>query len=217
MLTVAVVSSKGGVGKTTLCAALAVRAAKDGDVALIDLDPMGSLSSWWKRRVKADPKNGKTLKIVEGLDGTMLHRDVRVLEGKFDYTFIDTPPAMMETMEEAVQAATVVIIPLRASAFDLAAFDPVIAACKKFNKPYGFVLNATHTKKGEAKQWNDLAKGVIDALEEDGQVLKTIEERWVYVGAVTTGKSGPEMPKSTEAKVEINGLWNAIKKLGSGK
>jgi CobQ/CobB/MinD/ParA nucleotide binding domain len=46
----ALASSKGGVGRTTLCAALAVRAVQRGrPVALIDRDPSENLASWADR------------------------------------------------------------------------------------------------------------------------------------------------------------------------
>jgi chromosome partitioning protein len=58
MRVVTLAGTKGGIGKTTLCSALAVRAAEDRDkVALIDLDPQESLTSWWTRRGKT--KNPK--------------------------------------------------------------------------------------------------------------------------------------------------------------
>jgi chromosome partitioning protein len=58
MLCIAVVNSKGGVGKTTLCAALAVRAAKDGKrVVLVDLDPQQSLAEWFNLRGGAGSSN----------------------------------------------------------------------------------------------------------------------------------------------------------------
>ena len=45
-------SQKGGAGKTTLAAHIAVEAerAGAGPVALIDLDPQGSLAAWWNSR-----------------------------------------------------------------------------------------------------------------------------------------------------------------------
>ena len=50
-------SQKGGAGKTTLAAHLAVaaEAAGDGPAVLIDTDPQGSLSAWWNVRVSETP------------------------------------------------------------------------------------------------------------------------------------------------------------------
>ena len=51
MIAIAVVNTKGGVGKTTLTTALAVRAAQESErVAVVDFDPQGSLANWWDRR-----------------------------------------------------------------------------------------------------------------------------------------------------------------------
>jgi hypothetical protein len=62
MRVVTLAGTKGGTGKTTLASALAVRAAEDSPkVALIDLDPQESLSSWWTRRGKA--KNPKLFEV----------------------------------------------------------------------------------------------------------------------------------------------------------
>ena len=54
MIVISVVNTKGGVGKTTLASALAVRASQEGRVAMVDLDPQRSLIKWWKRRGPSD-------------------------------------------------------------------------------------------------------------------------------------------------------------------
>ena len=58
MYVIVLASQKGGAGKTTLAAHLAViaEAAGDGPAVLIDTDPQGSLSAWWNVR-KADSPN----------------------------------------------------------------------------------------------------------------------------------------------------------------
>ena len=52
MRVIVVASHKGGSGKTTLAAHLAVAAerANAGPVVLLDIDPRGSLIGWWESR-----------------------------------------------------------------------------------------------------------------------------------------------------------------------
>ena len=47
MRTIALVTQKGGAGKTTVAASLSVAASEAGEkVAALDLDPQGSLAAW---------------------------------------------------------------------------------------------------------------------------------------------------------------------------
>ena len=56
-------TQKGGAGKTTLAASLAVAAVSDGEsVHAIDIDPQGSLYSWGQRRTSADIPGASVVK-----------------------------------------------------------------------------------------------------------------------------------------------------------
>ena len=57
MQVLTIASQKGGTGKTTLSAHLAVEAelAGAGPVAVVDTDPQGSLAAWWNTRVADTP------------------------------------------------------------------------------------------------------------------------------------------------------------------
>src|SRR5580658_3568838 len=56
MHTIALVSKKGGTGKSTLAIGLATAALADGHkVCLLETDPQGTVSHWRRRRMQAEP------------------------------------------------------------------------------------------------------------------------------------------------------------------
>ena len=72
MQTIVINSQKGGSGKTTICAHLAVEAerAGDGPVFVIDTDPQGTLSTWHEHRVAEVPQRAEVplANLAGGLD-----------------------------------------------------------------------------------------------------------------------------------------------------
>src|SRR5262249_60502679 len=100
---VTLASTKGGVGKTTLASALAVRAAEEcRRVALLDLDPQESLASWWTRRGKV--KNPKLFEV----DATAEAVEVLRREG-WQWDFIDTGPDRIGLVETGIARAKLVL------------------------------------------------------------------------------------------------------------
>jgi chromosome partitioning protein len=78
-LTLAVVNSKGGVGKTTTAVALAEVLAEAGPAALVDLDRQGSATMWHQLATEAGtPMGAELVHDLDPMPGT-----ARV---------IDTPP-----------------------------------------------------------------------------------------------------------------------------
>lgn len=199
---VAVASTKGGVGKSTLTACLSVRAAKDSPrVAMIDMDPQGSLLGWWTRR--GQPKNPR---LMIGAERT-LHEELASLDEQgWDYVFIDTPPAMLDIIERGVTAAHFVVIPLKASSLDVLAVDVIIETCQQHGVPYGLVINDAEMR------WR-ITASAAEALTDCGPLLATVGHRAAYVSAMTTGRTGPEsadVKRDGDAAAEINALWLAV-------
>lgn len=193
-------ASKGGVGKTTLSAALAVRAAQDGArVGFFDTDFQRSLEMWWKLR--GETENPKLI----GLDCSQEGLELLIADG-WDWVFIDTPPALMDRIEQAIACADLVLIPTGASMLDLTALQPVIDICLAMQRPYVFVLNKVEA---DAK----LTTTAASALEGAGQLMKArITYRRPYISAMTAGKSGPEVERGSACANEIDALWAELQK-----
>jgi len=201
-LAITLASSKGGQSKSLLAGCLAVRAMKDGRVAIIDWEPQGSLSIWWKLR--GQPSNPH-LHVTRG----DLAKDVAMLKaGGFRTIVIDTPPTPMEPISRAIEACDFVVVPTRVGLFDVGGIRPVIGFCQEHKRPFLFVLTGTNP---DASGWPKLIRDAANSLKRYGPVAtKTIRERAAYISALNSGKAGSEIDKGASA--EIDALWQAIKR-----
>ena len=120
MNVIAFASRKGGSGKSTLAAHLSTQAGRPSRTLLIDCDPQGSLTLWHKLRRTEKPK------LVSVNRGIVEIVKAAKREG-YEWVFIDTPPNQSAVVSEAIRAATLVIIPARATVFDMMAVQETIA------------------------------------------------------------------------------------------
>ena len=203
MRVISVTSSKGGVGKTTLASALAVRAARDSKrVAMVDLDPQNSLADWWKRRGGTNNPC-----IFSNADTATDAVEALRMDG-WDWVFIDTPPAFMHTMQDAIECADLALVPLRASALDLVASELAVAMAQEAGTPFLCVINDAEPR------WKTTHSARDYLLASSIPVANTIiAHRQAYLSAMTSGKSGPEVDSSKDksAVKEITSLWSEIK------
>jgi chromosome partitioning protein len=192
----AVASLKGGVGKTTLTAHLAVQAgcAGAGPVALIDTDPQGSLSAWWNSRESLTPA-------FASVDVSELSSHISALKAHARLILIDTPPAFLPTVQAAVSVADLVLIPARPSPHDLRAVSPVVDIVEEAQKPFIFALNAATPR-------SIIALEAVRALAQHGKVAPvTIHHRIDFAASMVDGRTVGELDPNSRSAEEIASLW----------
>ncbi|MCP5365380.1 MAG: ParA family protein [Hyphomicrobiales bacterium] len=193
-------SQKGGSGKTTLCGHLAVQAelAGCGPVALIDTDPQGSLAAWWNARASETP-----LFMKAQVD--YLHEDLDQLERSgVNLVFIDTPPAVTDTIRQIVAFADLVVIPTKPSPHDLRAVGATLDIVDSQMKQLVFVVNDAMPR---ARMTSDTAI----ALSQHGTVAPVcVSHRVVYATSMIHGMTVVETDPGSPPALEIADLWNYV-------
>jgi chromosome partitioning protein len=199
-------SRKGGAGKSTLTAHLAAFCHQAGHrTVVIDADPQGSLTLWHSLRPDRQPdlRSG-----ARGIERALAHA---MVEG-YQWAFIDTAASMWVVAQEAIRAATMVLIPARPGFFDLNAVRETVAAAREGNKPYAVVLNATPVKRDDKE-----APAVVQSrafFETLGIPVWAgqVSQRTGFVLTLAAGASITEVAPESAAGTEMTGLWSAVER-----
>ena len=201
MQTIVINSQKGGSGKTTLCAHLAVQSelSGDGPAFVIDTDPQGTLSTWHEKREAEIPQRAEVAltNIEEGLK----------LLGKHGaaYCFIDTAPTRTDENVALFRMANLVLVPIRPSPSDLWAASATVALLKEEGVPFLFVLT-------QAKINASITGQAAAALSHHGPVAETfIADRVPYAAAMNDGRTAIELLSKGPSALETAKLWKNIK------
>ncbi|PZO79046.1 MAG: chromosome partitioning protein ParA [Sphingomonas hengshuiensis] len=137
MPTIAIISQKGGAGKTTLALHLAAAAQASGRVALVvDTDPQATASQWAAWRGDAPPE------VIDSPPPRLAAKIAAAREQGAEVIVIDTPPHADSAARAAVEAADLVLIPCRPSAFDLSAIQTSAKLVQLLRRPAFVVFTA---------------------------------------------------------------------------
>ena len=194
-------SQKGGSGKTTLCAHLAVQAERTGDgpVFLIDTDSQGTLTMWHEKRELETPR-----RVELPFEGILEGLNILRQRGAA-FCFIDTAPSRTDETAALFQLADLVLVPIRPSPSDLWAASATVGLLKHSEIPFLFVLNQV---KGNAR----ITAQAAAALSHHGRVAETfIGDRVSYAAALTDGRTATELAPKSSAATETAALWTNIK------
>ncbi len=137
MPTIAIISQKGGAGKTTLALHLAAAAHDAGRIALIiDTDPQATASQWAAWRQDRPPE------VIDSPPPRLAAKVAQASGQGAQVIVIDTPPHADSAARAAVEVADLVLIPCRPSAFDLAAIQTSAKLVQLLRRPAFVVFSA---------------------------------------------------------------------------
>lgn len=116
---ITIAQQKGGAGKTTVAAHLAVALMQRRNrVAVIDIDPQGSLTHWYGLREKHFGEDYTGLSFST-LSGWRVGSEVSRLKRDHDYIIIDSPPHTETEARTAIRMADLVIVPVQPAPTDV--------------------------------------------------------------------------------------------------
>lgn len=201
MKTVGFIASKGGVGKSTLAAHIAVAAARDGKkVSCIDLDPQGSLAAWGERRT-ADDVQVVSARVQEL--GRLLD-EARTM--KTQVLVIDTAGRDDIVAGRVAQVSDVVLVPVRPGVYDLEASAITARTLKASKAKARFVLNSCQSTGTRAKE---SAAQLSELLEVCPIQVGT---RVDFADALIDGRSVFELNSRGKAALEVSQLYKWVMK-----
>ena len=210
MKTIALVNQKGGAGKTSLAASLAVAAAEAGErVAALDLDPQGSLATWGEAREAENP-------VVDRVPADQIAQLPQILAALakqgFTLAVLDTAGADTTGGNLAMRASDLCLVPARPSKLDLQATLTTIETVMRLGlrDRFAFVLNQAPPGRSSRASEAAAGLGAFGVL-----ASPSITTRADHQDALAAGQGVTEYAPAGRAAEEVRALWVWIaKKLG---
>lgn len=134
---VSILAQKGGVGKSTLARHWAVVAQDQmgHSVAIIDIDPQGTVAKWSQRRKSNTP-------VILHADDSNLTQAIKACqEAGVDLVFIDTPPSVERLSAVAARASDMTVIPCGPTIDDIEALGPTVEIAHRAKAASVIIIN----------------------------------------------------------------------------
>jgi chromosome partitioning protein len=206
MPTIAFISPKGGVGKTTSAFLFSTALAKIYDVTIIDADPNHPIQTW--------ATGGNTpprLTVVSDADEDTIIERIEDAAEKTPFVVIDLEGTASKTVIYAISQADFIVIPTQGSQLDANEASRairVVRASEKMTgkrKPYAVLLTRTSTSirtRGLAHIQNNLIAAGIPVLETELNERDAFKAVFSFMQTLD-GLDPAEVPNLDRAKLNV--------------
>jgi chromosome partitioning protein len=201
MRSIAFLSQKGGSGKTTLTVHVAVAALEArARVVVIDTDPQKSATVWSEAREAQTP-------VVVASSASDLAKVLQAAEqDQMTLAIVDTAPHTAPDAARVAQLVDLLVIPVRPTAFDLAAVAMTVSMVEAIKARAVLVLSACPPRAPEIQEAREVLKGYGLPI-----FSGEITERRSFARAVASGRAVTEFDPDGKAAQEIRSLWKWLK------
>lgn len=205
---VAVGGLKGGVGKTTTVTALAAELmARDLRVAVVDVDPQGTATTW----VDVARENGAATPTIRRMGAGMgAEGELPAVAAAHDVTLVDCPPRLDEIQREAIALAHMLLVvtgPNAPETWSLSHTIQVIGDARAIRTDLDVVVLLARRREGTI-----LARGAREELEAAGLTVLVAEltDRAAYPQAIGLGLGPSTFAPRTHAAREVRWLASEL-------
>jgi len=203
MKTLALISHKGGVGKSTLAIHLSVQAKQQGlETLLVDLDNISSTASEWaSMREDQQP----VVVTAELSDIAELHQ--QATDESFDLLILDCPPYLTDEILDVSRVAAFTLLPVSPRFSELQSLSKYIHL---LNQPTSVILNSCVADSDEEESFK--TSEVRSMLEEHDIAVSpvSISRLEVLTDALNSGHAVCEYQPDGEAAVQVHELLEWI-------
>lgn len=205
MKTIAVLSRKGGAGKSTLAVHMATAAAAAGKrVMLVDMDPQRSALEWARERTAEWPV------VIEGRAGALFTTHRAAEREGIDLFIVDSRSSADAESSEAARLADLCLIVVRPNFFDLQAVARTVQLVENLRRPGLFVLNQAPVRRNGVEP--RVIREAVSYLSEFALDIAEVglRQRAAYQTAMWKGLGAQEDQPDSQAAFEINSLWASL-------
>ena len=198
-------NQKGGSGKSTLSANLAVLwSNSDYKVAVIDADPQKSLTYWLSERKKYYGADDIGIDFYH-FDIRVLPDEIKKIKRKYDFIIIDSPPAITFETIQIIKVSNGLFVPVQPSPLDLMATLPFLQIAKDEKKKPLIILNRVVPR---AK----LTEAMILRLRYSGAKIarSRVSSKVLFAETFAVGRGVIDINVTSDASKEIINVGNEI-------